>query len=250
MEALGEVELRANRRSRARWNTTGVAQRLVQAGRDEAARHVLMPKARHGHPSACAALGRLLFFGDKAIRRPLDGIHWLRRAVRGGDADAMADLARIGFVGRRPFFEEIPSAPRRLRYIRRAAARGAAEAQQALASAYSSGTPLAADPARARYWYECAAKQGLPAAMYSLGMMVLTGDGGRCDAVAAARWLHACASGDVRDWPYSWFAADVLSAIYAGEHGGALMDSGAQRYWENVAERLESAADDLLAGVR
>jgi hypothetical protein len=74
-------------------------------------------------------------------------------------------------------------------------------------------------------------------------MMYLTGDGGRSDPRAAARWLRACAVGDLRDWPYSWFAADVLSAIYAGEHDGSLADSVAQGHWEGVAERMEFAMD-------
>lgn len=232
---------RFGRVAAGRWNAVGVADRLVRAGRDDVAVTVLRRHARRGNPSVQWALGHLLLFGDSRLRRPGEGREWLRRAARCGQANAPADLARIRSGRNGLVFEEMPSSPKRLGLMLRAARRGAAEAQHAVASAYISGYGLAYDPERARSWYARAARGGLHEAMYTLGMMWLTGEGGKKDLREAARWLEACAAGGAEEGPHAVYAAELLGDLYAGAYDPAMQDRNARAHWDQFAERIEAA---------
>lgn len=228
-------------------NTLGVAERLTQAGRTEAAIRLLYRPARRGHPGACYALGHLLCFAEPEQARPREGWQWLQRAASKGEAHAWLDLARLRVTRRGLVFEDPPGTRTGVRWLRRAARRGAAAAQHSLGSAYTTGDILPENAELARFWYTRAARAGLPEAMYTTGMMWLTGEGGPQDTGEAVRWLAACARGDIANWPHAEFAADVLASIYAGDVEPGFRDPARREHWEGVARRIEALAGEGLA---
>jgi TPR repeat protein len=203
---------------------------------------LLYRPARRGYPAACYLLGHWLCFEEPPSASPAEGMQWLRRAAAGGNADALADLARLERTWRGTVFQDPPRTRRGLARLRQAAWKGSPAAKHSLGSAYATGEVVSPDLAMARYWYGAAAAAGRPEAMYTLGMMWLTGEGGARDTGEAVRWLETCARGGVAEWPHSEFAADVLASVYAGEAEAAFQDPALSERWERLARRLEASA--------
>lgn len=88
-------------------------------------------------------------------------------------------------------------------FYRRAAFRGMAEAQHALAFLYATGQGVARDEALALRWFEAAAGQGHVSAQHNLGVMYAEGRGVLADEQAAVRWFYHAALGgsaEARRW--------------------------------------------------
>ncbi|MCS4504314.1 Secretory immunoglobulin A-binding protein EsiB [wastewater metagenome] len=81
------------------------------------------------------------------------------------------------------------------RLYRRAALRGLAQAQHALAFLYATGQGVARDDALAAGWFQVAAEQGHVAAQHNLGVMYAEGRGVELDEQAAVRWFYRAALG-------------------------------------------------------
>jgi len=86
---------------------------------------------------------------------------------------------------------------------RRAAFRGLAEAQHALAFLYATGQGVIMDEGLAVRWFEAAAGQGHISAQHNLGVMYAEGRGVEQDEKAAIRWFYQAALGgsvEAREW--------------------------------------------------
>lgn len=81
------------------------------------------------------------------------------------------------------------------RQYRRAALRGLAEAQHALAFLYATGQGVRRDDALSLRWFEAAARQGHVAAQHNLGVMFAEGRGTSPDEQTAVRWFYRAALG-------------------------------------------------------
>lgn len=91
-------------------------------------------------------------------------------------------------------------------YYRRAALRGLAEAQEALAFMYATGQGVTRDEAMAVEWFRLAADNGNCAAQHNLGVMYAEGRGVEQDPAEAVRWFYKAArngSEVARDWLHS-----------------------------------------------
>jgi hypothetical protein len=104
--------------------------------------------------------------------------------------------------------------------IRRAAAAGQMDAQNALAQAYAQGTGVAQDSVAAARWYRLAAEQGQAAAQYALASLLASGDGVTQDSEEALLWFRKAAA-------HNHVAAQV--AILQMEATGALKTRGQGR---------------------
>jgi TPR repeat protein len=80
-----------------------------------------------------------------------------------------------------------------LRWLRLSAAQNFAEAQNALAVAYSSGEFVMKDHIEAAHLFHLAAEQGRPDAQYNLGLCYQIGDGVAKDTNEAIRWFRKSA---------------------------------------------------------
>ena len=88
-------------------------------------------------------------------------------------------------------------------FYRRAAFRGLAEAQHALAFLYATGQGVPRDEAMAVRWFEAAAGQGHAPAQHNLGVMYAEGRGVPRDEESAVRWFYRAALGgseEARRW--------------------------------------------------
>lgn len=93
--------------------------------------------------------------------------------------------------------------PGAARLYRRAAMRGLAEAQQALAFMYATGQGVQRNETIAAGWFERAAEQGNSVAQHNLAVMYAEGRGVEQDERRAVHWFYraACAGNEVaRGW--------------------------------------------------
>ena len=81
-----------------------------------------------------------------------------------------------------------------LKWYRRAAEQGVAEAQFNLGNLYCTGQGVPQDLAEARKWYLKAAEQGDAEAQYNLGVSYGTGQGVPQDNRLAYAWFHVAAA--------------------------------------------------------
>ena len=81
-----------------------------------------------------------------------------------------------------------------MRWYRRAAEQGLADAQYNLGVTYIIGKGVPQDYAEAVYWFRQAVEQGHAAAQYSLGCMYSMGRGVLQDYIQAHKWVNLAAS--------------------------------------------------------
>ena len=120
----------------------------------------------------------------------------LRAAATAGDPWAQLNLGAAydhGLNGLEP--DPIEA----VRWYRRAAEAGIAEARFNLAHCLATGHGVARDDAEAAVWMARAARQGLADAQFLLGVMLLEGVGLTADPVQARSWLGRAAGQGQQD---------------------------------------------------
>ena len=80
-----------------------------------------------------------------------------------------------------------------LKWYRKAAENGHAQAQYLMGKSYHSGKDVPEDHTQSVKWWRKAAEQGNPASQFNLGVMYLHGHGTHKDFVESARWFRECA---------------------------------------------------------
>lgn len=191
----------------------------------------LRAAAEDGNGEATRYMGLLL----RDQGRAAEALGWFTKAAAQGHAQAAVEAARL-LVAR----GDAASVARAIALLR-AEAEGHAPAALELARLARDGVPgvMAADHARARQWLRHAVEHGSgPAAVQAatdLGRLLLRGQGGAADPLAARRlWTRAAADGQ------AWAALE-LGRLY--ERGAAPVmapDPARARHWYRVA-----AAGDL-----
>ena len=86
-----------------------------------------------------------------------------------------------------------------VKWYRKAAEQGQANAQFCLGEIYSNGEGVELDTVEAVKWYRKAADQGFAAAQLNLGEMYAIGDGITEDSVIAYMWFNLAASQNYED---------------------------------------------------
>jgi hypothetical protein len=240
------------------------AAKLAEQGRTVPAFQIYATAAQHGDREAQFRVGCCYLDGKGVPSSRGEGVRWLERAALQHHVDAKLMLAALMLPERAETREPGATANRSapslfdrdaappdfasaLKWARRAALRGSAEAQAILAHILSAGPDALRDPGEAHLWYQraadggsangmfgyavslasCAesaanrekvaalvhgaAKAGHRAAARTLGQLYLRGDGVPPDPDEAARWFGiAAAAGDRQA------QADLANLLLAG----------------------------------
>lgn len=123
-----------------------------------------------------------------------------------------------------------------VKWFRKAAEQGHADAQHYLGVSYHYGIGATRDYSEAVKWYHKAAEQGHAAAQYSLGYMYERGYGVPKDYSEAARWHHKAAEQGYATAQYK------LGSMYENGHGVPKDYSEAVKWYRKVAEQGDENA--------
>lgn len=228
--------------------------------------------ASRGNPKAAALAGSIYEQNLIDTATPEAAVRWYRRAVTGGNSDAMLGLARLGMA------RKGGSTPgEALSMLQRAAANGRKEALAPLGDLFLSGAAGPKDRTRAASIYAQAASYGDADAAYAAGILYADGDpdpmddplkaigylrqaaqAGRADASAdyglmlyqgrgfardlkgAAQWFKTAAEGGDMDGAFYWALVNAK-----GEGTPQNLELAVQ--WARVAKGSSPDADRLLA---
>ena len=172
--------------------------------------------AEQGDAEAQAALGRLYGTGTGAEQDYVEALRWFRRAAAQGVADAEYALG-VWYVDGRGGLE--PDDMEALRWFRRAAAQRVADAQNVLGYWYLNGRGgLEQSDEDAVRWFREAADQDLPGAQVQLGLAYEMGRGVEPDDVEALRWFRRAATQRDVERPLRWFRSDLITVADGREH--------------------------------
>jgi TPR repeat protein len=117
-----------------------------------------------------------------------------RAKAEKGDAESQLELASVFYLGKFGVTEDNVEA---VKWCRKAAEQGLAEAQYRLGIFYFKGEGLAKDGVVANEWFRKAAEQNYAAGQYMLGLAYAQGDDAPKDCVEAYKWiLLAATNGD------------------------------------------------------
>lgn len=148
-------------------------------------------KARNGDPQAALAIGLWLERGLFGAKTNVaEAVKWYKRAADQGFAQAQVELGSCYYAGRGVPKDEEEG----VRWRRKAAEQGDCEAQIMLASSYNEGSGVPKDYEEAAKWYRKAADQDddpcAPIAQVELGKCYYRGEGVTQDFAEAARWFR------------------------------------------------------------
>lgn len=162
-----------------------------EATEDEA-EHYLAFAADKNHVAACRDLGRILLARgpNEAAQR---GAEYLRRAAKGGDAEAAAELGEIFSRGERVK----PDLREAARWLRQAADVGSTTAQFQVGCFFARGEGVPKDLQRAAHYFRLSAESGHLLGAFNLGVFYEVGEGVARDLDAAEIWLAVAARGGV-----------------------------------------------------
>ena len=120
-----------------------------------------------------------------------EAARWFRQAALQGNVEAQFHLARLVARGTRGLKQDLATA---VKLYQDAAAKGHAQAMNALGQAYQQGRGTGADLAKAAEWYGKAADLKLADAQNNLGMLYLEGKGVNRDLIRAFRLFESAAA--------------------------------------------------------
>ena len=119
-----------------------------------------------------------------------EAARWFRQAALQGNVEAQYHLARLVSRGAKGLKQDYPTA---LKLYQDAAAKGHAQAMDALGQAYQQGRGTEVDLTKAAEWYQKAADLKLAGAQNNLGMLYLEGKGVARDLNKAFTLFQAAA---------------------------------------------------------
>ena len=167
-------------------------------------------KAEKGDPSSQCIVGEAFYFGFNGF--PInknEAVKWYRRAAEQGIAEAEYNLANCYHNGEGVKTNEVEAR----KWWRQAAEQNSKEAQFNLGISYEFGIGIPSDLQEAVKWYQKAADQGIDQAQYNLGNMYFNGHGVETNYAEAVKWYRMAAEqGDAK-------AQHCLAGIYALGNG-------------------------------
>lgn len=147
-------------------------------------------QAQAGDPEAQIHLGHGYETGTDGLGQDFtEALRWYRRAADQGNAEAQWRLGRLYSDGKGAS-QDLPEAAK---WFRQAALRGHAQAQYKLGNLYRTGTGVPVDHGQAVRWYQEGANRGEVLAQNNLGLMLKNGYGADQDKVRGYLWLHLAA---------------------------------------------------------
>ena len=150
----------------------------------------LLPMANNGDARAQYLLGEMSDNGLGPVQLNVEeAARWYRRAAEKNNADAQFALANAYSIGR-----GVPVNPQQaMKWLTQAAKNGHVTAMMSLAGLYETGLGEARDPAKAAEWTLSAARAGSVNALYLYGVRLMLGDGVDKDPKTAALWFERAA---------------------------------------------------------
>lgn len=149
----------------------------------------LLALAEQGDKRAAFLLGSHFASGRHGVRDDSEAVRWFRRAAGDGLAEAQYNLGVMYASGRGVPRDFAEAA----RWYRKAAEQGLAEAQFNLGTLYGLGRGVPRDDAAAATWLRKAARRGVARAQYNLGALHEHGRGVRRDGHQALEWYRLAA---------------------------------------------------------
>ena len=147
-------------------------------------------KAEKGNASSQCVLGEIYGNGlFGTTKDPVEAIKWFRKAADQGDAEAADGLG----VSYRDGLGIPTNSVEAIKWFRKAAEQNNAEAQDNLGTCYADGRGVAKDDVEAVKWYRKAADQNFAGALYNLGGCYAKGQGVAKDDVEAVKWYRKAA---------------------------------------------------------
>ncbi|MEI6565651.1 MAG: tetratricopeptide repeat protein, partial [Verrucomicrobiota bacterium] len=168
-------------------------------------------EANSGNAKACYSLGKRYLKGEGVPRDHDRAAEYIKRAAEKGLAFAQNDLAS--------FYARGLGVPRdyelAVKWYLKAAENGDSLAQYSLGRVFQMGRGLPLDLNKALVWFKKAASRNQPEAMVALGQLLISGgEGVQTDYRMAGKWLKKAARGGRMD------ALNSLGFIYeTGGHG-------------------------------
>lgn len=165
----------------------------LAADQTEAERKLLAEiraKADRGDGQSQFDMGLVFASGRMGVAKDEgEAVKWFRKAAEQGRAEAQNNLAVMLENGEGTPVDRVESA----KWYHKAAEQGIAVAQHALAFRFKTGDGVGRNPTEAVRWYRRAAEQGLEKAQVNLGIMYASGDGVSKDEAEAVRWYRIAA---------------------------------------------------------
>ncbi len=131
----------------------------------------------------------MYYNGHGVSKDESEAVKWIRRAADQGDAEAQFELGGMYSIGAGVPQDYAETA----RWYGRAAEQGYVDAQFLLWMVHHEGRGVPRDPVEAARWLRMAAEQGHADAQFKLGMLHIEADGVPEDATEAVRWLRRAA---------------------------------------------------------
>ena len=156
-----------------------------------------------------------------------EAVRWFRKAATQGDAQAQNSLGLMFDEGR----GVVKNDREAVRWYRKAADQGDANAQHSLGFMYANGRGVEKDDRAAVRWYGKAAEQGKTFAQYNLGFMYANGRGVEKNDREAVRWYRKAAEQGYAVAQYN------LGRRYDFGEGIGENDREAVRWYQKAAEQ-------------
>lgn len=150
----------------------------------------LLPMANRGDARAQYLMGVMSDNGLGPVQLDVqEAARWYQKAADKNNADAQFALANAYSIGR-----GVPVDPKQaLHWLTKAAGNGNVTAMMSLAGLYETGVGVARDPAKAADWTMRAANAGSVDAIYLYGVRLMLGDGVPKNERAATLWIERAA---------------------------------------------------------
>ena len=200
----------------------------------------VVAKAENGDPSSQCTVGETYYFGYNGVPAiPVDkkeAVKWLRRSAEQGDAEAAYNLSLCYHKGDGLATNLSES----IKWCRKAAEQNFKEAQLCLGAAYEYGTGVPKDLQEAVKWYQKSANQGLAQAQNNLGNMYYNGRGVETNYNEAIKWFRLAAEQGIAN------AQRNLATIYMFGIGAPKDYEEAFKWTYKVADQGFSVAQNIV----
>jgi TPR repeat protein len=157
-------------------------------------------QARDGDPRGEFNVGAFLERGDYGPTNVAEALRWFRKAADGGLANAKTKLGECYREGRGITKNLVEAA----KWYRKAAEQGDSYGQLMLGACYQDGCGVLKDYEEAARWMGKAADQGDPMAQDALGKLYYRGEGVEKDLAKAAKWFQKAAGQGFADSQYNY----------------------------------------------
>jgi hypothetical protein len=165
----------------------GVQLHAQQTNSDHAIFELILAKAEMGDANSQCAIGEYYDHGTLGVtQNAAEAVKWFRKAAEQGNAEAEDGLG----VCYRDGLGLPKDSAVAIKWFRKAAEQGFAEAQVNLGSCYAKGEGIGKNDLEATRWYRKAANQGEADGQAALGARYSFGNGVPIDYVEGYKWLN------------------------------------------------------------